>query len=73
MIFQLHLARGTKFNFQKYIKRSLEDDFQVVVGVSPVLWASFVIFLLLNFNGWPALFWASIIQLVVSVMYLFMR
>ncbi|KAJ0816176.1 hypothetical protein HanLR1_Chr00c0577g0760751 [Helianthus annuus] len=47
----LHLAPGTKFNFQKYIKRSLEDDFQVVVGVSPVLWASFVIFLLLNVSG----------------------
>ncbi|KAJ0542637.1 hypothetical protein HanHA89_Chr09g0341941 [Helianthus annuus] len=47
----LHLAPGTKFNFQKYIKRSLEDDFQVVVGVSPVLWASFVIFLLLNVGG----------------------
>ncbi|KAM0034059.1 hypothetical protein Hdeb2414_s0016g00493041 [Helianthus debilis subsp. tardiflorus] len=61
----LHLARGTKFNFQKYIKRSLEDDFQVVVGVSPVLWASFVIFLLLNVNGWQALFWASIIPLVI--------
>ncbi|KAM0003225.1 hypothetical protein Hdeb2414_s0293g00859141 [Helianthus debilis subsp. tardiflorus] len=62
---ELHLARGAEFNFQKYIKRSLEDDFQVIVGVSPVLWASFVIFLLLNVNGWPALFWASIIQLVI--------
>ncbi|KAI7756034.1 hypothetical protein M8C21_004662 [Ambrosia artemisiifolia] len=70
----LHLAPGTKFNFQKYIKRSLEDDFQVVVGVSPVLWASFVIFLLLNVNatlkpyshtGWQAMFWASIIPLVI--------
>ncbi|KAI3781319.1 hypothetical protein L2E82_11329 [Cichorium intybus] len=61
----LHLSPGTKFNFQKYIKRSLEDDFQVVVGVSPVLWASFVIFLLLNVNGWQAMFWASIIPLVV--------
>ncbi|KAI3725747.1 hypothetical protein L1987_65539 [Smallanthus sonchifolius] len=61
----LHLSPGTKFNFQKYIKRSLEDDFQVVVGVSPVLWASFVIFLLLNVNGWQALFWASLIPLVV--------
>ncbi|KAD4586450.1 hypothetical protein E3N88_24051 [Mikania micrantha] len=61
----LHLAPGTKFNFQKYIKRSLEDDFQVVVGVSPVLWASFVIFLLLNVNGWHALFWASLIPLVI--------
>ncbi|GJU45983.1 MLO-like protein 8, partial [Tanacetum coccineum] len=29
----LHLAPGNKFNFQKYIKRSLEDDFQVVVGI----------------------------------------
>ncbi|KAJ0445565.1 hypothetical protein HanIR_Chr16g0844351 [Helianthus annuus] len=44
----VHLARGSKFNFQKYIKRSLEDDFQVVVGISPILWASFVTFLLLN-------------------------
>uniref|UniRef100_A0A2N9FCK4 MLO-like protein n=1 Tax=Fagus sylvatica TaxID=28930 RepID=A0A2N9FCK4_FAGSY len=57
----VHLAPGIKFNFQKYIKRSLEDDFKVVVGVSPVLWASFVVFLLLNVNGWQALFWASLI------------
>ncbi|GJU86219.1 MLO-like protein 8 [Tanacetum coccineum] len=64
-ILQLHLAPGTKFNFQKYIKRSLEDDFQVVVGVSPVLWASFVIFLLLNVNGWQAMLWASVMPLVV--------
>ncbi|KAJ0893391.1 hypothetical protein HanPSC8_Chr09g0377071 [Helianthus annuus] len=61
----LHLAPGTKFNFQKYIKRSLEDDFQVVVGVSPVLWASFVIFLLLNVSGWQTLFWASLIPLFI--------
>nr|GEY64819.1 MLO-like protein 8 [Tanacetum cinerariifolium]GEY64821.1 MLO-like protein 8 [Tanacetum cinerariifolium] len=61
----LHLAPGNKFNFQKYIKRSLEDDFQVVVGISPVLWASFVIFCLLNVNGWHVIFWASLIPLVI--------
>lgn len=61
----VHLAPGSKFNFQKYIKRSLEDDFKVVVGISPVLWASFVIFLLLNVSGWQAMFWASIIPLVI--------
>ncbi|KAK1439255.1 hypothetical protein QVD17_05071 [Tagetes erecta] len=61
----VHLARGSKFNFQKYIKRSLEDDFQVVVGISPILWASFVIFLLLNVSGWQALFWASLLPLIV--------
>ncbi|KAL5143101.1 MLO-like protein 8 [Glycine soja] len=61
----VHLAPGSKFNFQKYIKRSLEDDFKVVVGVSPVLWASFVVFLLLNVNGWHAMFWASLIPVVI--------
>nr|ACZ81390.1 powdery mildew resistance locus O protein [Prunus persica] len=64
----VHLGAGSKFNFQKYIKRSLEDDFKVVVGVSPVLWASFVIFLLLNVKGWQALFWASLIPLIIILL-----
>ncbi|GMH06615.1 hypothetical protein Nepgr_008455 [Nepenthes gracilis] len=62
-----HIAPGSKFDFQKYIKRSLEDDFKVVVGVSPVLWASFVIFLFLNVNGWHTLFWASLIPSIIIV------
>ncbi|KAK8995554.1 hypothetical protein V6N11_075825 [Hibiscus sabdariffa] len=61
----VHLAPGSKFNFQKYIKRSLEDDFKIVVGVSPMLWASFVVYLLLNVKGWQALFWASLIPLII--------
>ncbi|KAF7130551.1 hypothetical protein RHSIM_Rhsim10G0192400 [Rhododendron simsii] len=61
----VHLAPGSKFNFQKYIKRSLEDDYKTVVGVSPILWASFVVFLLLNVNGWQALFWAALIPLFI--------
>ncbi|KAK9678669.1 hypothetical protein RND81_11G226200 [Saponaria officinalis] len=59
-----HIAPGVAFDFRKYIKRSLEDDFKVVVGVSPVLWASFVIFLLLNVNGWHTLLLASILPLI---------
>lgn len=47
----VHLAPGSKFDFQKYIKRSLEDDFKVIVGISPPLWASALIFLVLNVNG----------------------
>lgn len=64
----VHLAPGSKFNFQKYIKRSLEDDFKVVVGVSPMLWASFVVFLLLNVSGWQALFWASLIPVIIILL-----
>ncbi|EPS58714.1 hypothetical protein M569_16096, partial [Genlisea aurea] len=61
----VHLAPGSNFNFQKYIKRSLEDDYKTVVGVSPVLWCSFLVFLLLNVHGWQALFWASLVPIII--------
>uniref|UniRef100_A0A6N2MBT4 MLO-like protein n=2 Tax=Salix viminalis TaxID=40686 RepID=A0A6N2MBT4_SALVM len=43
-----HLAPGseTRFNFQKYISRSLDEDFKVVVGISPIIWFIAVLFLL---------------------------
>ncbi|XP_051118091.1 MLO-like protein 9 [Andrographis paniculata] len=60
----VHLAPGSQFNFQKYIKRSLEDDFKRVVGIPPLLWTNAVLFLLLNVKGWQAMFWISIMPLV---------
>ncbi|KFK40125.1 hypothetical protein AALP_AA3G333500 [Arabis alpina] len=61
----VHLAPGSQFNFQKYIQRSLEDDFQVVVGVSPVLWGSFVLFLLLNVHGFKALYVGTALPVII--------
>ncbi|EEF52897.1 Protein MLO, putative [Ricinus communis] len=61
----VHLAPGSKFDFQKYIKRSLEDDFKVVVGISPLLWASVVVFLLFNVHGWQAIYWVSVLPIFV--------
>ncbi|ONK57231.1 uncharacterized protein A4U43_C10F17950 [Asparagus officinalis] len=61
----VHLAPGSKFNFQKYILRSLEDDFKIVVGISPLLWVSAVLFLLLNVHGWHELFWATLLPPVI--------
>ncbi|KAL6906463.1 hypothetical protein ACP4OV_004064 [Aristida adscensionis] len=60
-----HLSPGTRFNFRKYIKRSLEDDFKTVVGISPPLWASALAVMLFNVHGWQNLFWFSTIPLVV--------
>ncbi|ONL99574.1 barley mlo defense gene homolog2 [Zea mays] len=60
-----HLSPGTRFNFRKYIKRSLEDDFKTVVGISPPLWASALAVMLFNVHGWHNLFWFSAIPLVV--------
>ncbi|KAK7307423.1 hypothetical protein VNO77_40474 [Canavalia gladiata] len=61
----VHLAPRSKFNFQKYIKRSLEDDFKVVVGVSPVLWASVVVFLLINVDGWRSPIWVALVPVAI--------
>ncbi|KAK3035358.1 hypothetical protein RJ639_033642, partial [Escallonia herrerae] len=53
-----HLAPQSevRFDFQKYISRSLEDDFKVVVGISPVLWFSAVLFLLTNTHAIALIF-----------------
>ncbi|KAJ6922986.1 hypothetical protein NC652_016590 [Populus alba x Populus x berolinensis] len=39
------------FNFQEYIQRSLDDDFKVVIGISPLMWFMVAIFLLLDVRG----------------------
>ncbi|XP_015934113.1 MLO protein homolog 1-like isoform X1 [Arachis duranensis] len=63
-----HLGPNSKFNFHKYIKRSMEDDFKVVVGISMPLWVSAIIFLLLNVYKWNTLTWLSFIPLVILLL-----
>ncbi|KAK4740625.1 hypothetical protein SAY87_024213 [Trapa incisa] len=41
----VHLSEGSNFDFQKYIKRALEEDFGVVVGMSLWVWMFAVIFI----------------------------
>ncbi|WZZ86488.1 hypothetical protein YC2023_115067 [Brassica napus] len=47
-----HLAPGSdgRFDFRKYIQRSLEEDFKTIVEISPVIWFVAVLFLLTNTN-----------------------
>ncbi|GAU49981.1 hypothetical protein TSUD_287460 [Trifolium subterraneum] len=58
-----HLAPGNdaQFDFQKYINRSLEDDFKVVVGISPTIWFFAVLLLLTNTHG-------AKLQMIISKM-----
>ncbi|XP_044504371.1 MLO-like protein 6 [Mangifera indica] len=58
----------TKFDFQKYINRSLEEDFKVVVGISPPIWFIAVIFLLFNTHGWHSYLWLPFIPLIVILL-----
>ncbi|KAL8516065.1 hypothetical protein ACS0TY_014661 [Phlomoides rotata] len=59
-----HLST-TSFNFRKYIQRCLEDDFKVVVGISPIMWILVVIFLLVDVHGWNVYLWVSFVPLVI--------
>ncbi|KAI7736297.1 hypothetical protein M8C21_003467 [Ambrosia artemisiifolia] len=63
--FSVHLAPGTHFNFQKYIKRSLEDDFKVIVGISPMLWATAVLFLFANVDGARIMTYLSLFPVII--------
>ncbi|KAE8734794.1 hypothetical protein F3Y22_tig00000715pilonHSYRG00214 [Hibiscus syriacus] len=58
-----HLSTNTSFNFQKYIQRSLDDDFKVVVGISPFKWLLVVIFLLVDVHGWNVYLCVSFLPL----------
>ncbi|KMZ71076.1 MLO-like protein [Zostera marina] len=62
-----HLVPGSKFDFQRYIQRSMEDDFKVVVSISSMLWISVVILMLLNVKEWEMMFWASFIPLTIAL------
>ncbi|CAL0333403.1 unnamed protein product [Lupinus luteus] len=65
-----HLAPGNdaKFDFQKYINRSLEEDFNVVVGITPTIWFFTVLFLLTNTHGSYSQFWLPFIPFIVVLL-----
>ncbi|KAL5708014.1 hypothetical protein ACHQM5_018854 [Ranunculus cassubicifolius] len=62
-----HLApqSATRFDFQKYIKRSVEDDYKVIVGISPIIWFFAIVFLMSNTHGWFAFLWLPFIPLII--------
>ncbi|XWS59699.1 hypothetical protein CRYUN_Cryun08bG0144200 [Craigia yunnanensis] len=65
-----HLApqSQTKFDFQKYIKRSLEEDFKVVVGINPIIWFFAVLFLLFNTYGTYSYLWLPFLPLIIILL-----
>ncbi|KAL6979302.1 hypothetical protein U1Q18_020967 [Sarracenia purpurea var. burkii] len=59
-----HLSTNSTFNFRKYIQRSLEDDFKVIVGISPFMWLLVVFFMLVDVHGWNVFLWVSFLPLI---------
>ncbi|PQQ21069.1 MLO-like protein 6 [Prunus yedoensis var. nudiflora] len=65
-----HLAPQSqhKFDFQKYINRSLEEDFKVVVGISPTIWFFAVVFLMSNTHGSRSYLWLPFLPLIMILL-----
>ncbi|XP_057840536.1 MLO-like protein 1 isoform X3 [Cryptomeria japonica] len=63
---ETHCKTNPKFDFHKYMMRTLEADFKKVVGISGYLWFFVVIFLLLNVSGWHSYFWLAFIPLITT-------
>ncbi|XP_051136200.1 MLO-like protein 13 [Andrographis paniculata] len=62
---QEHCPGNRDFDFHKYMRRTLEQDFKKIIGISWYLWLFVVMFLLLNIAGWHAYFWLSFLPLVL--------
>lgn len=63
-----HLSEGTTFDFQKYIKRALEKDFGVVVGISFWIWIFLVIFIFFHAHVFYNYLWLPFIPLVMLLL-----
>ncbi|TXG67029.1 hypothetical protein EZV62_008304 [Acer yangbiense] len=59
-----------KYDFHSYMIRSMEEEFQRIVGVSGPLWGFVVAFMLFNVKGSNLYFWIAIIPVTVSIFYL---
>nr|XP_043631068.1 MLO-like protein 6 [Erigeron canadensis] len=62
-----HLAphSHSSFDFASYINRSLEEDFKVVVEISPPIWLFAVAFLLFSTHGWYSYLWLPFVPLII--------
>ncbi|XP_057530273.1 MLO-like protein 13 isoform X1 [Amaranthus tricolor] len=60
-----HCPANFRYNFHKYMLRTLEYDFKKVVGISWYLWLFVVLFLLINLKGLHIYFWLSFLPLIL--------
>ncbi|KAM1041592.1 hypothetical protein ACFX2I_030727 [Malus domestica] len=57
-----------KYDFHSYMIRSMEEEFQRIVGVSATLWGFVVAFMLFNVKGSNLYFWIAIIPITLVLL-----
>ncbi|KAJ6767037.1 MLO-LIKE PROTEIN [Salix purpurea] len=63
-----HFDQDNNFDFHKYIRRALDKDFGVVVGISFWIWMSAVSFIFFNAQKFYNYYWLPFIPLVMLLL-----
>lgn len=58
----------SKYDFHSYMIRSMEEEFQRIVGVSAPLWGFVVAFMLFNVKGSNLYFWIALIPITLVLL-----
>ncbi|XP_058100614.1 MLO-like protein 12 [Magnolia sinica] len=62
-----HFAEGSNFEFQKFLTRTYDKDFEVVVGISFWIWIFSIFFIFFSAHVFYNHFWLPFIPLVMSL------
>ncbi|XXG66786.1 hypothetical protein AAC387_Pa06g0288 [Persea americana] len=62
-----HISEGSKFDFQKFLSRALDKDFEVVVGISLWIWVFSVPFIFFSAHGFYSYLWMPFVPLIMVV------
>ncbi|KAF5188191.1 Mlo-like protein [Thalictrum thalictroides] len=63
-----HFAETSKFDFQKFIRRALDKDFKVVVGMSLWVWILAIFFIFFQAHGFYNYLWLPFIPLLTLLL-----
>ncbi|GER56516.1 MLO-like protein [Striga asiatica] len=58
----------SRYDFHSYMIRSMEEEFQRIVGVSAPLWGFVVAFMLFNIKGSNLYFWIALIPVILVLL-----
>ncbi|XP_078428296.1 MLO-like protein 12 [Wolffia australiana] len=60
-----HFPQDQTFDFRSFLRKSLDNDFSAVAGISPWSWTYAVLFLFFTADGFYSQFWLPVIPLMI--------
>ncbi|KAJ7948378.1 MLO-like protein [Quillaja saponaria] len=68
LLWLANFASGSDFNFQKFLVRAFDDDFQKIVGIRFWIWILFILFMFLTAHEFYNHYWLPFIPLGITLL-----